>query len=195
MKKSLLMSLMAAAVLAAGCGEKKESDPSSQNRGPSLEEPAPLPGSRAAPAPAPGPETVESLADEFGMQLEQMARAMQGVKDAASAEKAAEIISLVSGEFRSIVERLQKLEIPGEDVKRRINEKMEERQEAMARSLGDQEAFMDNLPGEARPIVEKAMEGFMATMNELHPVMADYFEVEEESEEPPPPATPPAVPE
>jgi hypothetical protein len=179
MKKLLLLTGALTCLLAVGCGEKEEEQALERKvKAPSLtskQKPVPI-----APASGQKPDTVESLANELGQHLEEMDRAMKAVSDVTSAKVAAETVTRISEDFVSISQRLLKLEIPSDGLKRQISAEMDARQAEMVQSRGSQEEFMSSLPDDARPNVEKAMEAFHSTMNGVDEVMTAYFEVSDE---------------
>ena len=208
MEKNLFRAGMLAAIFMASCGEKKEEPTKLKNepqpaksepRGrPPAPKPAPTPTPTPTPVPAPLPDpapapkadTAEDLSDEFGAQLDLLAQAMKAVKDTASAGQAAEVVALVSSEMKSIAGRLEKLDVPPDEVRRRIHEKMEKLQNKMVDTLGEWEEFIKSVPPEAGTIVEEALARFMVTMGEVRPITARYFEVQEAKDPPIPPPVP-----
>jgi hypothetical protein len=178
MKRLLLLTGVLTCLLTVGCEEK---DGKEERR--ALDDSAKPPviesnrgRDRHTKPSVPKPDTVESLADELGEQLKEMDRVMKAVSDVSSAKVAADTVARISAAFVSISERLQKLEIPSDDLKRQIMVKMEAQQAEMAQSRGSQQEFINNLPHDARQIVEQTLESFQNTLNDLDPIMTAYFE-------------------
>ncbi len=199
MNRTVSLAGLMIAFLVAGCGveERENSSPSGDGSPASVKTPDP-----ASPAPLPTPapdvvppDTVERLADQFMLQLDQVARAFQSVKDESSANKMAEVIPLALAEFLSIASRMEQLPVPSQVVKERISAEMETREEEMARALGGQEDFLNKLDPAIRPTVEKGMKEFNSTMESIGSLMTKYFSVENDTPPPPPPSDPLLVPE
>ena len=184
MKRTLRLAGIVAALVVAGCGDDEKGDPP--------EKPPPAEGGSGTPPPAPEPlaptpepapaDTVERVADEFMVQLDQLGRAFAKVTDAESASKVAEITPLATAAFKSIALRLEKLEVPPKALRDIISAELKTREEKMARKLGGQEDFLNSLDAAVRPIVEKSMKEFSSTMEEIAPVVAKYLR---ESADPP----------
>ena len=192
MKRSLLLAGIVAALVMAGCGDDEKGDPPEKlppaEGGSTTPRPAPEP---LAPTPEPAPaDTVEGLADEFMVQLDQLGSAFATVSDADSASKVAEITPLATAAFKSIVLRLEKLEVPPKALRDTISVELKARQEKMARKLGGQEDFLNGLDAAVRPIVEKSMKEFSLTMEEIAPVVAKYFQESADPPTAPPPPEP-----
>lgn len=185
MKRPLGLIAVAVAVLGAGCGDEQAGQQPDADQELS-ESGAPAGTPVAEPRLEREPDTVESLAGEFLAQLDDLAEALREVEDVKSAQKVAEIMPLACGQFQGIATRLKYLDVPSDEVKERINEQMEQREKEMARSLGDQEDFLNTLDPAAREIVQDSMERFIATMEGIQPIMERYFLVSEESSTPPP---------
>jgi molecular chaperone GrpE (heat shock protein) len=124
-------------------------------------------------------DTVESLADEVGAQLDNLGRALQVAKDSGTAGKLAEIVPLVSAEINSIAERLSKLPEPSTEVKQRIDAKMTERETEMQQTFGDLDEFMAGLQPEVKTAVEEALGAFLNAMSAVEDVFSKYFDVEQ----------------
>ena len=197
MKRTVSLAGLMIAFFVASCGDEGQEDSSASVEGSSASAKTPDP---ATPAPTPAPEvvppdTVESLADQFMLHLDQVARAFQSVQDESSANKMAEVIPLALAEFLSIASRMEKLPVPSQAVKERISAEMETREEEMAHALGGQEEFLNKLDPAIRPTVEKGMKEFNSTMESIGPLMTKYFSVENDTPPPPPPSDPLLVPE
>ena len=201
MNRTVNLAGLMIAFLVAGCGDEEKDNSSPSGNGspvsvkiPDRASPAPAPLQTPAPDVVP-PDTVESLADQFMIQLDQVARAFQSVKDESSANKMAEVIPLALAEFLSIASRMEQLPVPSQAVKERISAEMETREEEMARALGGQEDFLNKLDPAIRPTVEKGMKDFNSTMESIGSLMTKYFLVENDTPPPPPPSDPLLVPE
>lgn len=103
----------------ASCGEKKES-----------EAPAELAEALAEPQ-----DTAESLTDELIVQLNRFADTMISAKDVAAAQAAVIELGKVADDIASIANRMSELETPGEDVRTRIDQKMNEAGQAVGQKL------------------------------------------------------------
>ncbi len=199
MNRTVSLAGLTIAFLVASCGDEEKGTPSASGDGSpaSVKTPGPAPRTpMPLPTPAPDvvpPDTVESLADQFMLQLDQVARAFQSVKDDSSTNKMAEVIPLALTEFLSIASRMEQLPVPSQVVKERINAEMETREEEMARALGGQEEFLNKLDPAIRPTVEKSMKEFNFTMESIGSMMTKYFSVENDTS--PPPSDPILVPE
>lgn len=201
MKRTVSLVGLMIAFFVAGCGDEENENSSASGDGSPASAKTPDPATSgpgpATPVPAPEvvpPDTVESLADQFMRQLDQVARAFQSVKDESSAKKMAEVIPLALAEFLSIASRMEKLPVPSQAVKERISAEMETREEEMAHALGGQEDFLNKLDPAIRPTVEKGMKEFNSTMESIGPMMTKYFSVENDTPPPPPPPDPLPVP-
>ena len=175
MKRLLLLTGFLTCLLTAGCEEKDEKRATDDSaKAPVIK--SNRERDRPTTASVPKQDTVESLADELGEQLEEMDRVMKAVSDVSSAKVAADTVDRISAAFVSISERLQELEIPSDDLKRQIMVKMEAQQAEMAQSRGSQQEFINNLAPEARQIVVQTLESFQRTLDDLEPIMTAYFE-------------------
>jgi hypothetical protein len=192
MKNRLLTAGTMAVLLMAGCGDK-EDEASREGGG---DPPPPARGSGGSgnpglPAPAvPKPDTVESLAEEVGLQFDNFARALEGAKTSSSADKLTEIVPLVSWQIKAIATRLSKLEEPSDAVKEEISNRMKKREKEMETTFGSLEQFMDGLSPSVKAEVEDALGAFLGAMTEVEEVFSKYFDVEESADPPIPPPDP-----
>ena len=155
---------LAAALLAAGCGGTR---PKSSAVGPG-----------EAPAPT-GGDTVYSLADEVGEQLDRFADAMARVKQDGTVEqarRAKQAAAEVAAEIQAIAGRLQRLEVPPDEVKREIAEQGREREQAIRDRLGTQSELIEGLDPEVAAIVREVMRSFRSELEEPGAIFDRYFE-------------------
>ena len=147
----------------ASCGEKKES-----------EAPAELAEALAEPK-----DTAESLTDELIVQINRFADAMISAKDKAAAEAAVIELGKVADDIGGIAARMSELETPGEDVRTRIDKKMNEAGQAVGQKLmANMQGIMSN--EELANIIGPALMEFQAKM-EAHGKEFERFGLEKEA--------------
>ena len=118
-------------------------------------------------------DTMDSLADEVIASLNRIPEAMSNVKDKASAEKAAATINEVGDELVGIAERMEKLEVPSDEEKKRIDKKIED-------GIKDGDSVMSKLDPkvmadpEVQKIIMEAMKGFGEKMKKAEETFKKY---------------------
>ncbi len=111
------------------------------------------------------PDTPDSLTDELLVKMDELAEAIATAKDKESAENAAETIGTIGDDFAAIVERLDALDEPSDEVKKQIDKKMDDAME------GKQEKMMTAMQSissnqEVMVIISKAIQGFGEKMKD-----------------------------
>ncbi len=104
-------------------------------------------------------DTPDSVTDELLVKMDELADAIGGVTDKASAEEAATKIDKIGDEFLDIAKRLEALDEPSEDEKKALDEKMSKAMDAKQEKMVTAMKSLMNNP-EVAPIIFKAMEDF-----------------------------------
>ncbi|MFK7911715.1 MAG: hypothetical protein AB8F34_14095 [Akkermansiaceae bacterium] len=118
-------------------------------------------------------DTPDSLTDELIVQMNALADAMVSAKDKASAEEAAKKVEGIGDAVESIATRLDKLETPSEEDKKKLDEKMDKAQEAMGEKMGAvMGAMMSN--EEIGEVLGPAMQKFGERMKKHDPIFERF---------------------
>ena len=126
-------------------------------------------------------DTVYSLAEELGDRLDAFGKAMATVKEQPTVEqvdRARQAIAEVAAEIDAIAQRLQRLDVPPDEVKREIQEYVRDRERAMVAKLGGRVAFIESFDPDLRGIVRDAMDSFRSDIAEAGAIFERYFEVQ-----------------
>ncbi|MFP6867358.1 MAG: hypothetical protein VCA35_15555 [Roseibacillus sp.] len=149
-------------IVALGCGEKDGTKDGE---------------SGGAPA-APKVDTVESIAGDLQERMLAFAKAARSPKDVASAKEAADTLRGLGGEMKEIAERLVKLEIPPEEVRRKLGKALKASEAKIEEQMGDPEDTWDKLDPASSRIFEEGIGAFGEKMQEAMVVFKEYFETE-----------------
>lgn len=159
---TLLAFGVTAALLATGCGAER--------------------GGRLGTTPAPArADTVYSLADEIEVQLDRFSDAIATAKEEATVEqarRAKQVATEAAVEIQAIARRLERLEIPPDEVKRKITEQGRAREQAMRDRLGSRSEFTEGLEPEVAAILRETMQSFRREVREAGAIFDRYFEVQ-----------------
>ena len=127
-------------------------------------------------------DTPDSLTDELIVQMNALADAVSSAKDKATAEEAVKKMNGVSDEIDAISARLDKLETPSEEERKRLDEKMENAtkpmDDKMEKVMGD---LMKN--EEVANIIMPALMEFGKRMSKNEAIFKRFGKDSTESEE------------
>lgn len=125
-----------------------------------------------------GGDTVERIADELKAKMLTFAEAARSAQDAPSAREAAATLKELGGEMKGIAERLAKLEVPSDEVRRKLGQDLQETEAEIERRMGDAEAVWEKLDPAANKLLEEGLGAFGMKMQEAMVVFEEYFETE-----------------
>ena len=119
------------------------------------------------------PDTVDALVDEMVEQVNRLPDAMLSIKDKASAEQAAVVIGEVGDKLVDVAMRMDQLEVPSDEEKKRIAQKIEKGiKEGDGKIRGMDAAAMAD--PEVRKITKEAMTAFMEKMKKPEEIFEKY---------------------
>jgi len=104
-------------------------------------------------------DTADSVTDELIGKFDELIVALESAKDKDSAEKAAKKIDAIGEDLDGIVKRLDALEEPSEEEKKKIDEKMDKAMESNGDKMGEAMKNLSSDP-EAMKIIGEAMKKF-----------------------------------
>ncbi|YCM42833.1 hypothetical protein V2O64_16110 [Verrucomicrobiaceae bacterium 227] len=105
------------------------------------------------------------------------------IKDEASATAAKAKLDAMTTKLLAQAEELKKLEVPDNDARIKLSEKMELKQKPMSEEMQGVFGGMAQLPESVGEQIGQMMEAFGAKMEELSPTMDKYFEPDAEKGE------------
>lgn len=120
-----------------------------------------------------GADTLDSLADEVIEQVNRVPEAMSSIKDKESAETAAKTIGDVGDQLVSIAGRMEKLDVPSDEEKKRIDKKIEDGIAGGDEKMGSMDPKVMADP-EIQKIIGDAMKGFMEKMKKAEETFKKY---------------------
>ncbi len=118
-------------------------------------------------------DTLDSIADEVIATLNRMPEAMSSIKDKESAQAAADVIKEVGTELEDIAARLEKLDVPSDEEKKRIDKKIEDGIAGGDEKMGNLDPKVMADP-EIQKIIGEAMQSFGETMKKVEPIFKKY---------------------
>jgi hypothetical protein len=147
-----------ASLFFTSCGEKKDGDGGADGDGNTQTEKK---------------DTPDILTDEMITQMNAFADAMLSIKDKASAEEAIKKIDSIGDEIETLAGRFDKLETPSEAEKERLEEKMNNAEDALEKKMeSSMPAIMSN--PEVAGVLMPAMMKFGERMKKHDPVFERF---------------------
>lgn len=168
----LMGTALVAAIVLIGCQDQEEVQ--------EIELPSEKNGAASGSAgdsqtPAENTDTVESIAGELKAKILEFAVVVRSASDEATARVAADRLKALGGEVEEIAERLAKLEVPAEDVRRRLGREIRGAERKVETEMRDAEGEWQDLGEDANRIMGEGFGAFGAKMGPLKVVFDEYF--------------------
>jgi phosphate uptake regulator len=126
-----------------------------------------------------GAESVQSIAGELKGRILEFAVAVRSPRDPVSAKMAADMIVALGDEMEELAERLAKLEVPPDEIRKKLGREIRAAEHTVEEEMGDAEDQWEQLGPASSEILTKGLEAFGKKMGPLRVVLDEYFSKEE----------------
>ena len=123
----------------------------------------------------------EEIANAVMKNMQEFGELATSVTDEASAKAAAEKMDEISSRFVALSEELKKMDVPPAELKAKINDEMEAKNDEMEKMMGlKMDATMKALSPEAREVMLDAFQNFSRKMADVGQEFERHFKVEDD---------------
>ena len=163
-----LEALAIGSLLLLGCREKEDQVESSSA-------PKGAESSAAKLPPPEGADTVQSIAGDLKGRILEFTVVVRSPRDPVSAKVAADKIVALGDEMEELAERLAKLEVPPDEIRKALGREIRAAEHKVAEEMGDAEDQWEQLGSASSGLLKKGLEAFGKKMGPLEVVFNEYF--------------------